>query len=69
MLGKDADIGLEDSVLFGNKEEAEKFEEFQQKVGKMMYQEDEILMEKWMNEERERRIKDEGKKPLYESTK
>lgn len=53
-----------DNMLFSqDPKETQSFEDFQQKVGKMMYEEDDILMEKWVKEEKEKRQK------LYESTK
>jgi hypothetical protein len=44
--------------MFGDEKEAFSFEEFQQRAGKMMFQEDEILMEKWAEEEKRRRIEE-----------
>ena len=38
-----------------------KFEDFQQRAGKMMWESDTILMEKWEREEREKRIKEKLK--------
>ena len=34
------------------------FDEFQQKTGKMLYEKDEILIEQWMQEEKEKRLKE-----------
>jgi hypothetical protein len=57
--------------MFGDEKEAFSFEEFQQRAGKMMFQEDEILMEKWAEEEKQRRIEERTnpKGPLYQSNK
>jgi hypothetical protein len=52
--------------LFGDPAEAERFEAFQQRAGKMMFEEDQILLEKWTREERDKRIK-EGAKPMPET--
>ncbi len=55
---------FENNLLFSkDPKDTKEFEDFQQKVGKMMYEEDDILMEKWAKEEKEKRQK------LYESTK
>jgi hypothetical protein len=64
-------ITMDDGTLFGDQKEAVSFEEFQQRAGKMMYQEDEILMEKWAEEEKQRRFEErqQPKGPLYQSSK
>lgn len=66
-------ISMEDAQLFGDEKEANRFEDFQQKAGKMMYEQDMILMEKWAEEEKQRRLleKDGNQKdgPIYTSSK
>lgn len=54
MLKKGEKVPSLDDFEFKGMEELEKF---QSKAGKMMYDEDMILEEKWIKEERERRLK------------
>lgn len=61
--------GLED-LAFGDNEhdqqEGEAFEVFQQKVGKMMYEQDQIIFDKVVKEEREKRLKEMQSKPAID---
>ncbi len=48
-------VSLDQTIMFGDQQEADRFEKFQQTVGKMQYEQDSILLEKWASEEKESR--------------